>query len=583
MIIPFLTNEQFFLHLQNAIVMQVIIMICMVNFAKRQPTDYDTKYMRRWRVLSGIAWIVLAFSQFFIIEKFSLPIYYYEIYGTTTPSSNIIQTGVSPYLTLYPNVEWGHLTFQQWLLETRIENVLRYISLGLYFILCKPSSVKKWVKVRKFIGYTLLLYFLPATINFHYFSVTEFASIIIMSLLIYFLVRTYKKDAIAPIAPESHIGYDGKSIEDLQPIEPEEKVVLPIDENLKEDDMPKEANRITLRQRLMNLKNSLVKFIKLLCSKLTYKREQGRKKDKREANSSSKSLRWLKDNWKKLTIIISIIIAALIVVVGAYMLYGYYKFEYLPEKRRNEAIEKVINGIQSSSDDAKRIYYSIILQRYPTWQDIEDPLYSVDLQNGECPYELYEYVDEAYQWFESKAYEGNSLCQICLASFYDAEDGVYYVEPNKRRAAYWYEQSAINGFVDAYSFIGLCYRDGEGVSRDLQKAIEWFQKGSEANNPICQYYLGDIYQKGAYVKSGHHYEKIRVYDLDGRRYMNPMQYERVTQGWDQYKQDYYTVYRYLVDDYKCILQPDIEKAKELWRKSAAQGYQRAKEKLEQIY
>ena len=129
MIIPFLSTEQFFQHLQCAIVMQVIIMICMVNFAKRQPTDYDTKYMRRWRVVSGIAWFVLAFFQFFIIEKFSLPIYYYAIYGTMTPSTDIIPTGVSPYLTLYPNVEWGHLTFQQWLLETRLENVLRYISL----------------------------------------------------------------------------------------------------------------------------------------------------------------------------------------------------------------------------------------------------------------------------------------------------------------------------------------------------------------------------------------------------------------------------------------------------------------------
>ena len=226
MIIPFLSTEQFFQHLQCAIVMQVIIMICMVNFAKRQPTDYDTKYMRRWRVVSGIAWFVLAFFQFFIIEKFSLPIYYYAIYGTMTPSTDIIQTGVSPYLTLYPNVEWGHLTFQQWLLETRIENVLRYISLGLYFILYKPSSVKKWVKVRKFIGYTLLLYFLPATINFHYFSIAEFASIIIVSLCIYFLTRTYKKDAVAPIAPESHIGYNGKPVEDMQPIEPEEKVQL---------------------------------------------------------------------------------------------------------------------------------------------------------------------------------------------------------------------------------------------------------------------------------------------------------------------------------------------------------------------
>jgi hypothetical protein len=262
MIIPFLSTEQFLQHLLCAIVMQVIIMICMVNFAKRQPTDYDTKYMRRWRVVSGIAWFVLAFFQFFIIEKFSLPIYYYEIYGTMTPSSDIIQTGVSPYLTLYPNVEWGHLTFQQWLLETRIENVLRYISLGLYFILYKPSSVKKWVKVRKFIGYTLLLYFLPATINFHYFSIAEFASIIIVSLFIYFLTRTYKKDAVAPIAPESHVGYNGKPIEDLQPIEPEEKVQLEEDVVSRFSESEKVTNKVkNIMNRMFEKINSSFKML----------------------------------------------------------------------------------------------------------------------------------------------------------------------------------------------------------------------------------------------------------------------------------------------------------------------------------
>lgn len=262
MIIPFLSTEQFLQHLQCAIVMQVIIMICMVNFAKRQPTDYDTKYMRRCRIVSGIAWVILAFSQFFIIEKFSLPIYYYEIYGTMTPSSDMIQTGVSPYLTLYPNVEWGHLTFQQWLLETRIENVLRYISLGLYFILYKPSSVKKWVKVRKFIGYTLLLYFLPATINFHYFSIAEFASIIIVSLFIYFLTRTYKKDAVAPIAPESHIGYNGKPIEDMQPIEPEEKVQLEENVVSRFSESEKVTNKVkNIKNRMFEKINSSFKML----------------------------------------------------------------------------------------------------------------------------------------------------------------------------------------------------------------------------------------------------------------------------------------------------------------------------------
>lgn len=558
--------------------MQVIIMICMVNFAKRQPTDYDTKYMRRWRVVSGISWFVLAFFQFFIIEKFSLPIYYYAIYGTMTPSSDIIQTGVSPYLTLYPNVEWGHLTFQQWLLETRIENVLRYISLGLYFLLYKPSSVKKWVKVRKFIGYTLLLYFLPAAINFHYFSIAEFASIIIVSLCIYFLTRTYKKDAVAPIAPKSHIGYNGKPVEDMQPIEPEE-VVLPVEDNLQECDIQKEVSRSTLHQRFLDVKITIDTFFKTLYSKFILNRKQRDKKNERNTKSSSRFLLLLKSNWKKITICLIVILITIVTIVGAYRLYDYYYHEYLPEKRRNEAIEKVINGIHSSSDDAKRIYYATILERYPKWQDIYDPLYSVELQNGECPIELYAYIDEAFQWFESKAYGGDSLYQMDLASFYDQGEEVYYVEQNKKRAAYWYEQSANQGFVPAYSFIGICYRDGEGVSKDLRKALEWFQKGSEANDQYCQYFLADMYHKGVYIEDGFHYEYNKIYGS------LPVPYgsEIVARRWDDNRLDYYTLYKYEVKNYKCILPPDIEKAKELWRKAAAQGHEGAKEELEQIY
>lgn len=220
MIIPYLTQDQFILKLTITIILQIIIMVCMINFAQRQPTDYDTKYMRRWRIIMGIMWLILAFSEFFAVNEYSLPFYYFATYGTMTPTEDVINTGVSKDLMLYPNVVWGHLTFKQWLVEGNIENALRSISLGLYFILFKPSSVKKWVKVRKFMGYFILLFILPAAFNFHYFSLIEFAFVIIICIIVWLLVRNYKHDSIQPIINTVPLSYDGTPIEDFIPIPP---------------------------------------------------------------------------------------------------------------------------------------------------------------------------------------------------------------------------------------------------------------------------------------------------------------------------------------------------------------------------
>lgn len=239
MIIPYLNQEQFVTKLTITILLQIIIMVCMANFAKRQPTDFDTKYMRRWRIIMGITWLILAFSQIFTINEYSLPLYYLATYGTMTPTEDIINTGVSKYQLLYPNVVWGHLTFKQWLIESNIENALRCISIGLYFILFKPSSVRKWVKVRKFIGYFILLFILPATVNFHYFSLIEFSFIILTSCSVWLLVRNYKHDAVVPVCKSTPISYDGKPIDDFVSISPIESITA--EQDFQDKNPPKDV------------------------------------------------------------------------------------------------------------------------------------------------------------------------------------------------------------------------------------------------------------------------------------------------------------------------------------------------------
>jgi hypothetical protein len=48
--------------------------------------------------------------------------------------------------------------------------------------------------------------------------------------------------------------------------------------------------------------------------------------------------------------------------------------------------------------------------------------------------------------------------------------------------------------------VGTCYLEGKVVKGNEKKAFEWFTKGAENSNPICQYYLGYCYANGIGVK-----------------------------------------------------------------------------------
>ncbi|MDO5296383.1 MAG: tetratricopeptide repeat protein [bacterium] len=44
--------------------------------------------------------------------------------------------------------------------------------------------------------------------------------------------------------------------------------------------------------------------------------------------------------------------------------------------------------------------------------------------------------------------------------------------------------------------LGLCYKHGDGVSKDLKQAVNWFSKGGNLGDPDCRYQLGVCYQRG---------------------------------------------------------------------------------------
>lgn len=58
------------------------------------------------------------------------------------------------------------------------------------------------------------------------------------------------------------------------------------------------------------------------------------------------------------------------------------------------------------------------------------------------------------------------------------------------------EQSAKQGYADAYHLTGVLYYDGRGTKKDFEKAAEWFKKGADNRNEFSAYLLGDMSEKG---------------------------------------------------------------------------------------
>jgi|GEM_PF-3465122 len=55
------------------------------------------------------------------------------------------------------------------------------------------------------------------------------------------------------------------------------------------------------------------------------------------------------------------------------------------------------------------------------------------------------------------------------------------------------EKSAADGNATAMFELGAAYHDGDGVEKNLDKALQWFKKSAELNYPQAQFNLGVMY------------------------------------------------------------------------------------------
>lgn len=276
--------------------------------------------------------------------------------------------------------------------------------------------------------------------------------------------------------------------------------------------------------------------------------------------------RLLKKIWKY--ILGLVIIGALI--GGGVAAYDYYTYTYIPQKKLDAAIEEILVGINSPNDSIKTEYALYVLDKKHEWV-------FEDVSNYDISSRLYDYRENSFKLIEAKAFAGEAKYQYILGQFYYWGDSNYhYIESDKTKAAYWWNEAASQNYTRAYNNLGIAYKDGIGVEIDLRKAVHYLKLGAEAGEDLAQRNYGDLFVDGVKIKVGSHKETRKTSnDYYGS--------QKVRTYYDYATMDFITVYKIDVPDYETLIVKDIEQAKYWWKKAAAQGNETAKERLQKIY
>ena len=111
---------------------------------------------------------------------------------------------------------------------------------------------------------------------------------------------------------------------------------------------------------------------------------------------------------------------------------------------------------------------------------------------GECVGVFQDYAIAA-EWYRKSAEQGNAEAQYSLGSMYENGEGV---SKDLDKAVEWYRKSAEQGYADAQYNLGIMYEKGKGVSQDYVKAVEWYRKSAEQGKATAQGQLGYMYGQG---------------------------------------------------------------------------------------
>ena len=94
---------------------------------------------------------------------------------------------------------------------------------------------------------------------------------------------------------------------------------------------------------------------------------------------------------------------------------------------------------------------------------------------------------------KNKAEQGNAEAQYSLGVCYRCGDGV---EKNLEEAIKWYKKAAEQGYAKAQYNLAVCYDSEYGVEKNVEEAVKWYRKSAEQGYARAQHNLGICYYNG---------------------------------------------------------------------------------------
>lgn len=100
-------------------------------------------------------------------------------------------------------------------------------------------------------------------------------------------------------------------------------------------------------------------------------------------------------------------------------------------------------------------------------------------------------LSEAFQWIKKGAESGDCLACSQLASFY--YHGLGVVQTNVEAYRFWRARAAMLGSTEAQYAMGAACRIGDGVPKNIENCLAWYQKAAAKNHPAALYDLAVYY------------------------------------------------------------------------------------------
>jgi TPR repeat protein len=117
----------------------------------------------------------------------------------------------------------------------------------------------------------------------------------------------------------------------------------------------------------------------------------------------------------------------------------------------------------------------------------ESPGYraSMAYQNGD--------YEEAAKWFRLAAEQGGSYAQNFLGVMYRDGEGV---PQNDAEAVKWFLLAAKQGHARAQLYLGMMCANGRGLPENDAEAVKWYRQAAEQGDVEAQFLIGGMYVKG---------------------------------------------------------------------------------------